>query len=752
MAPGIAAACALLALLLPLGLRSSASEASRPAYQNPRLDVEQRVDDLLSRMTVVEKLDMLTGSTWMESTPNSRLGIPKIRMADGPAGVRPATGPGGMGVTVAGTAFPAGVALAATWDVELVGKVGRAIGMDARALGRDMILGPTVNIHRAPEAGRNFETFGEDPYLTSRLAVAFIQGLQAEGVMAVVKHFAANNQETDRYSVDVRVDERTLNEIYLPAFRAAVQEAGVWSVMSAYNKVNGVWCTENPSLLTDVLKKQWGFRGFVVSDWVATHTTVETANAGLDLEMPGTESRRMLLKRMPSLAPGFNGHPDAYMNRPELLQALADGRVKQAVVNDKVRRLLRAMFSNGLFDGRPPSAAVADGPEQRRIARMAAAEAIVLLKNQGRLLPLGPQVRSIAVIGPNAATARTGGGGSSEMKPASPVSPLEGIRQRAGAGIKVGYALGCPLPASGRTLPPQAPRNESPDDPATRAARLREAVELAAGSDVAIVFAGYSSGLDSEGFDRDLRLPVGQDELIQAVAAANRNTIVVLNSGGPVLMSAWIDRVPSALATWYLGQEAGNAVAAVLFGDENPSGKLPATFLREAKDSAAYRNFPGSGGTVSYKEGLYVGYRHFDRNRLDPLFPFGYGLSYTTFTYRNLKISPSRVVPGQRVEVTLDVRNTGTRRGVEVVQLYIHDVEASVDRPDKELKSFRRVELDPGQTRTVSFYLDDSAMAFYHPGKKGWVAEPGSFETLVGSSSRNIELTGEFELTAATDK
>jgi beta-glucosidase len=619
--------------------------------------------------------------------------------------------------SVPATAFPAGVALAATWNPELIEQVGRTIGQEARTLNKDMMLAPCVNIQRTPYGGRNFESYSEDPYLASRMAVAYIKGVQGQGVIATVKHFAANNQEVERDTISVKVDERVLHEIYFPAFQAAVQEAGVWSVMSAYNKVNGTWCSENPHLLTEILKNRWGFKGFVVSDWGAVHTAVETTNAGLDIEMPKGK----------------------FLTKELLLPAISGGQVKQAVIDDKVRRMLRAMFSIGLFDRPESDGGPVDTPEQRSVARTAATQSIVLLKNAGDILPLLPsRIHSIAVIGPNAGVARIGGGGSAMVRPLYAVSPLDGIRLRAGTRFKIGSAIGCAMEGE----------DTEKTTPEARADLLKEATSLAATSDVAIVFVGDSSRIESEGFDRkSLELPTGQDDLIEAIAKTNKNTVVVMNVGAPVLMGRWIDQVPAVLNAWFAGEEAGNAIADVLFGDVNPSGKLPVTFIKEWKDSSAFGRYPGENGVVEYDEGLYVGYRHFDKGGIEPLFPFGYGLSYTTFEYSDLKLSPEKVAPNQSERVSLNVHNTGSREGAEVVQVYVHDVQSSVDRPVKELKAFRRVVLKPGETQSVSFTLDKGAMAFYDPVKKDWVAEPGTFEVLVGASSRDIRLKATFELT-----
>lgn len=704
-------------------------------YKNPALDVEQRVNDLLGRMTAQERAEMLSGSDWMESQPIARLGIPAIKMADGPMGVR--NWRGSSAVTnnaatapVAATAFPVGIGMAATWDVELVGREARAIAQEVKALGRDMILGPTVNINRVPLWGRNFEGYGEDPYLAARIAVAYVKAVQGEGVIPSVKHFAANNEEYERHRIDEKIDERTLHEIYFPAFKAAVREAGVWAVMSAYNKVNGLWCAENPYLLTETLRKRWGFRGFVISDWGSTYSTDGTINAGMDLEMPGGEAMRVWANKPETKR---DGNGAGWLTADKVLAAVAEGRVKQEAVDEGVRRILRVMFTAGLFDHPHAGGGEVDTPEQRQVARTAANESIVLLKNAGVLPLTAGKARTIAVIGPSAAVPRTGGGGSSLVRPKYAVTALDGIKEAARGRAEISYALGAAMEGEQASWTPQALRDE--------------AVALARKSDVAVIVAGYSARLEGEGFDRkSMDLPAGQDELIEAVAAANNNTIVVIAAGAPVTMTRWIDRVPAVVYAWYGGQEAGHAIGDVLFGAVNPSGKLPVTFPKELKDSPAYSHYPGENLHVEYAEGIYVGYRGLDKNGVEPRFPFGHGLSYTRFDYSHLKVAPARIAVGKTVSVSVRVRNSGPRAGAEAVQLYLQPPPSRVDRPVKELKGFGRIMLQPGETKTVSFTLGQDAMAFFDTGIHDWVAEPGRFVVLVGASSRDIRATGEFEL------
>jgi len=710
---------------------------SNAPYKNAKLPVEQRVQDLLGRMTVEEKASMLAGANWMESVAIPRLGIPSIKMADGPMGIRSWAGP--SKITKASpfnsTAFPAGIAVAATWDPAVAQSVGQAIGQEVRAIGRDMILGPTVNIQRVPLWGRNFEGYGEDPYLAAQMGVAYIKGVQGEGVIATVKHFDANNQEFERHRVDEAIDERTLQEIYFPAFKAAVQEAGVWSVMSAYQKVNGLYCSENPFLLKDILRKEWGFKGFVVSDWGSTYSTVGPVNAGMDLEMPGGEPVRSWLMTEGAKKVGNGGD---WLSPEKVLPEVAAGRITVATLDDNVGSILRTMFVSGVFDRAPTAPGEIDTPAQRAVARHGAAESIVLLKNDGNLLPLDPaKIKSLAVIGPSAAVARTGGGGSSLVHPNYSITPLSGIKERAGDSMQISYALGTSMPGED----PAKDTSEARDE------MRKEAVAIAAKADAAIVLIGNSPAIESEDFDRTtLDLPAGQDELVQAIAKVNHNTIVVFNAGASVNVSRWVGQVPSVLDAWFGGQEIGHAIADVLFGDVDPSGKLPFSFINDFKESPAYGNYPGEDLHVKYAEGMYVGYRYFDKHSITPQFPFGYGLSYTSFGYSDLKIKPGKAANGQTFEVSLKLRNQGKRAGAEVVQLYVHDGHSSVDRPVKELKGFRRVELAPGKSTTVSFTLDKSSMAYYSTQKKDWVAEPGTFDVLVGASSADIRLKGSFEL------
>lgn len=725
--------CATCTFSIPLAAQTKAA-AANPSYKNSSLPVEQRVSDLLEHMTLEEKASMLEGSGWMESMPIERLGIPAIKMADGPLGVRSWMGSSAITsaanapVKITSTAFPAGVAMAATWDTELVQHEGQAIAQETKALGRDMILGPTVNINRVPLWGRNFEGYGEDPYLAGRLGVAYIRGVQGEGVIPSVKHFVANNEEYERHRINETISERALHEIYLPAFKAAVQDGNAWTVMSAYNLVNGAHMAENKPLLHDVLQDEFGFKGFVISDWGSTYSTAPTIRAGMSLEMPGGAAMQRWIN-LPATVKA--GNSDGWLTPQKVLAALKAGQITQAELDDNVRRILRVIIESGLYDHPHTAGGPVDTPEQRAIARKGATEGIVLLKNEGVLLPLDrAKIHSIAVIGPNAAVARTGGGGSSMVRPAEAVVPLDGIKQKTGGEFKVSYALGVGM------------EGEDPahDTPAARAKDLQEAVEAASHADVAIVVVGRSNKIESEGFDlKTMDLPAGQDALIAAVEKANPRTVVVLNTGNPVTMSKWIDSTPALLDMWYGGEEGGNALADIVFGDANPSGKLPVTLPKRFEDCPCYGHYPGKDLHVDYAEGIYVGYRYYDTKNVAPQFPFGFGLSYTTFEYSDLKVLPG----GNGVfSVTAKVRNTGKRAGAEVVQLYVHDGHSKIDRPTHELKGFARVQLQPGEIKQVEFTLSRHSFAYWNPGTRAWRVDAGQFEVQLGSSSRDIRLRG----------
>ncbi len=706
---------ALLALAAP-ALAQKAPRKAAPA----RAAADVKADALVSQMTQSEKLEYVGGTRGFYVRAIPRLNIPELKMSDGPMGVR------NYGQT---TAFPAGIALAASWDTALVNRVGVAMGQDARARGVHFLLGPGVNIHRAPMNGRNFEYLGEDPFLASRMAVAVIKGTQSQGVSATIKHFLANNQEWNRHGMDSDVDERTLREIYLPAFEAAVKDAHVGAIMDAYGLVNNTHMTENSYFNTQIARKEWGFTGVMMSDWVATYDAVAAANGGLDLEMPAAK----------------------FMAPDSLAAAIQAGKVSQATIDEKVHRILRTALDFGWLD-RPqldPSFSIYN-QQARQVALDEARSAMVLLKNEG-VLPLDrAKIKSIAVIGPDAYPAVVGGGGSSRTTSFAPVSFLQGISDAVPAGVAVYYAPGVQrLAGNDRNIPALTAQDA-----------LAQAVEAAKRADVVVLAVGFDPATESEGRDRTFTLPPGQDDLIKAVEAANKNVVVVLTAGGNVDMNGWVDQTPALLHAWYGGQEGGTALAQILFGDVNPSGKLPISMEKRWEDNPTHDSYypagqssgtygnearpttPAAQGHVTYSEGIFVGYRGFDKSGVKPRFPFGFGLSYTTFSYGNLKVTPATSAGGIPVTVTFDVTNTGQRAGAEVAEVYVADGHASVARPAKELKGFAKVQLKPGETQTITVALDRRAFAYYDVKKKDWAVAPGEFTILVGGSSDALPLKG----------
>lgn len=822
-----------LALALPVVLCAPTFGKPAPNYKDPALPAEARVEALLSQLTLDEKLVLISGKGF-ETRPVPRLGIPEMAMTDGPNGVR-------WGKTA--TAFPVGISAAASFDPEAVQQMSHVIAQEALGRGRAVLLAPCVNISRVPQNGRNYECFGEDPFLSARTTVAYINGVQSAGAIATVKHFACNNQEHRRREIDVIVSKRALHEIYFPAFEAAVKEANVYAVMAAYNKVNGLYSSENPFLIDEILKKRWGFRGLVMSDWDAVQHTLPAVRTALDLEMPeGTFTGEAKLKPL-----------------------LKSGEITEALINEKVRRILWVMFKSGVFDHPPQLNERNVGKPEYRTAALAMARAsLVLMKNERNVLPLqaAAKLKSVAVIGPGAVFARLGGGGSGEVRPLSAVRPLDALTKML-PGVEVKYEAGLsmegdvePIAAEafshqeGKGMKPGLKAeyfnnkevqgqpvfqdvaavvdydwgNDAPSPKVTpdffsarytgfitakTAGRyrflgsanngfrvfidgkpflnlwsgeefkkptaeidldtnpheirieffenkgqarvllgwsriegsLKNAVDLAKRSDAVVVFAGFSAFYETEASDHGLDLPQNQIDLIKAVAKANKRTIVVLNTGSPVLMESWVAGVPGLLSAWYPGQEGGTAIAEVLTGAVNPSGRLPFTFLRAWKDSPAFKTYPEVGNTAPYDEGVFVGYRHYDAKKLPVRFAFGHGLSYTKFTYSDLQIQP---VQGDAIgwEVSFAVTNKGKQAGAEVAQMYIGQPKSPVPRPPRILRGFTKLPLAPGESRRVSFKLASRDLSYFDEAKDDWVLPPGTYRVDVGASSRDLRLSG----------
>lgn len=830
-------------------------------YSNQLADIEERIDALVSVMSLDEKVKLVSGTDYWNTNSISRLKIPSMKSMNGPHGIRPyfktPEYPAGVPDSIKSTAFPVNVAMGATWNPELIKKTGIALAKETKGKGHHILLAPCVNIQRVPFGGRNFESFSEDPFLTSRMAVAYVKGVQSEKIIPTVKHYACNNTDLNRFNVNMLVSERALNEIYLPAFKACVTEANAWGFMSAFVKVNGDFGSDSRYLLDSLLKKEWGFQGFVMSDWGAVHNTVKTANAGLDIEMPG---------------PNFFGE--------KLKNAIVNGQVKQEILDEKIRRILRPMFECGFYDKPIPREEI-DSASHRELAYQIAAESIVLLKNEGNILPVDRhKSKRIAVIGPNANVARLGGNGSSVVIPFRSITTFDGIKKEAGEQAQVIFSPGiirdedifpidskyfhtpegkpglraeyfnnsefrgepavtktdnqinfdwsteCPLKGitpdnfsirwSGFFIPDFSGDYEIGlgsndqariyindqllvDNPGKHSFSvkwrkiflkkeiplkirveytdytgkagivlgirkyisnpLEDAVQIAKKADIAIVCIGFSSYEESEGRDiQSLFLPANQLTLLRKIKEVNPHTIVVLNSGTPLFISDWVNEVPALLETWYPGQEGGRAVADILFGKVNPSGKLPQSWPAKWDDSPAFRWYSNSKDqsnietniddntmssdsretTLEYGEDVYVGYRYFDRTGIEPLFPFGYGLSYTDFEYNNLEV-PQKFT-GDSIQVSFNLKNIGECAGSEIVQVYVSPNEHLVDRPVKELKNFAMVALASRESKTIMLKLNKLDFAYYESGKHEWEVAPGNYTIEIGGSSANIRL------------
>lgn len=835
--------------LFALSVKAQAPHPLTPADR-------QRIDEIVHKMTLAEKLDYIGG---MEMTIRAvpSVGVRALQMSDGPIGVRLDSG-------FPSTTYAGGIALAASWDRELARRVGAGIGRDARARGINFMLGPAVNIYRSPRNGRNFEYFGEDPFLTSNIAVGYINGMQEQGVSSTIKHYMGNNSEFLRHDSDSIINARAVREIYLPAFEAAVKRAHVGAVMDSYNLINGAHATQSVPLNIDIMRKEFGFEGTIMSDWDSAYDAVAAANGGLDLEMPhGT-----------------------YMNRKNLEPAIKSGKVSEATIDEKVRHILSTAMMFGWLDRDQTDASISYvDRSNRQTALDSARESAVLLKNEGDLLPLNKAlIKSILIVGPDAYPGVPVGGGSAGVMPFHAVSPLEGMTDALGKTATVFYDRGVPKISelAQATEFTTEPKNGKPgmtleifhnhelsgepasmsvaehinttgiswelmdSDPEMVAAlfppgkkisqrytgyytapsagryilaveasgegsnnrvfvdgkqviddwelvrafaphvtlsltegphkvvveerqdfavggKLRVAIvpeekivnerakELAAKADIVVVAAGFDQESEGEAGDRTFDLPYGQDELIQAMAAANKKVIVAVTSGGNVESSTWLDRVPVLLETWYGGQDGGRVLAEILLGEVNPSGHLPATFERRAEDNPSFPNYYPEPGTrrVVYKEGVFIGYRGYEHNHVKPLFPFGYGLSYTTFKFANLAVSPESAGANPQVAVTFDVTNTGSRKGAEVAQVYVSPDHAKVERPERELKGFERILLEPGETKHIAVALDARAFAYWSAESKKWTIDPGKFTVHVGDSVDDTPLSGSIELTSA---
>ena len=735
------AICALSATIWAvLSCGQAERKAETPVYLDESRPLEERVEDALSRMTLEEKVKILHAQSKFSSAGVPRLGIPDLWTTDGPHGIRPEVlwdkwRQAGW-TNDSCVAFPALTCLAATWSEEMSALYGKSIGEEARYREKDVLLGPGVNIYRTPLNGRNFEYMGEDPYLASRMVVPYIQEVQKNGVAVCVKHFALNNQESLRHQYDAIIDDRTLNEIYLPAFKAAVQEGGAWSIMGAYNLYKGQHLCHNQYILNDILKKDWGFDGAVISDWGGCHDTDQAITNGLDLEF-GTWTDGLTMG-------ATNGY-DAYYLADPYLERLRDGRASEEVLNEKARRVLRLNFRTAMRKDKPNGSLCS--PEHYDAARRIADEGIVLLKNNDNVLPISRKARSrILVVGENAVKMMTVGGGSSSLKVQREVLPLDGIRAAAGEGVTVEFERGYVGDISGSYNGVVTGQDLSES---RSAEELIEDACLKAKDADAVIFIGglnKSSHQDCEDSDRfGLGLPYGQDAVIEALAKVNPRLAVVIVSGNAVAMP-WVDNVNAIVEAWYCGSQSGTALADIIFGDVNPSGKLPVTFPVRLEDNGAHAlgAYDPASTEAHYSEGIFVGYRWAQKKDIKPLFAFGHGLSYTTFSYSEAEISRTTMSENGKVTVSVNVTNTGDREGKEIVQLYIGDDECSVERPVMELKAFRKVSIKPGETVRVSFPVNADMLKFY--GNDGWTLEKGSFTAYVGAASDDIRTSVKFNV------
>ena len=730
------------ASLLAASCGQSAPKFDGPAYLDESLPIDVRVEDALSRMTMEEKVKILHAQSKFSSAGVPRLGIPEIWTTDGPHGIRPEVmwdeWDQARWTNDSCVAFPALTCLAATWNEEMSALYGKVIGEEARYRDKDVLLGPGVNIYRTPLNGRNFEYMGEDPFLASKMVVPYIQEVQKNGVAVCVKHYALNNQEAKRHEYDAVIDDRTLYEIYLPAFKAAVQEGGAWSIMGAYNLYKGQHLCHNQYMLNDILKGEWGFDGVVISDWGGTHDTDQAINNGLDLEF-GTWTNGLNMS-------SSNSYDTYYLADPYLAK-LRSGEASEEVLNDKARRVLKLIFRTAMNNDKP--AGSMRSPEHYDAARKIAGEGIVLLKNDNKVLPIDlDKTRKLLVVGENAIKMMTVGGGSSSLKVQHECTPLEGILAAVGDKAEVVYERGYVGDVTGDYNGVVTGQDLS--ESRSEDKLIADAVAAAKEADAVIFIGGLNKAAHQDCEDSDrygLELPYAQDKTIEALAAVNPNLTVVIVSGNAVAMP-WVDKVNGIMETWFSGSQTGHALADVLFGKVNPSGKLPFTFPVKLEDNAAHalNAYDREDLSVEYKEGIFVGYRWAEKEQIKPLFAFGHGLSYTTFGYGEAKAAKASMKENGTLSVSVDVTNTGDVAGKEVIQLYIGDNEASVARPVKELKGFRKIALEPGQKQTVTFEITPEMLKFFDADKHEWVLEKGKFTAYICAASDDVRTQVEFEV------
>ena len=729
---------------------ATAAVAQTPVYLDDSKPIDQRVEDALSRMSLKEKIAILHAQSKFSAPGVPSLGIPDLWTDDGPMGVRPEVlwdewDQAGW-TNDSCTAFPSLTCLAATWNPEMATLYGKSIGEEARYRNKSVLLGPGVNIYRTPLNGRNFEYMGEDPYLAAQMAADYVRGVQSNGVAVCVKHFALNNHESNRYTTNSIAGDRALYEIYLPAFKAACVDAGAWSLMGGYNLVNGQHATYNQRLVNEILKGEWNWDGAVISDWGAVHDTKQAVEGGLDMEF-GTGTDGLT---------GSGNSYDKYWLANKYYDGVRDGIYSEEQLNDKVRRVLRLNMRTAMNRNRPWGSI--NSPEHHQACRTIGEEGVVLLKNTDKILPIATdKVKRIAVIGENGIKRMTVGGGSSSLKAQYEIHPLEGLQNRFGNDVEIVYERG--YVGDTVTYYNNVWTKQDLRDPRSAEQLVTDAVNAAKDADLVLFFGGLNKAYhqDSEGTDREsMDLPYGQNELIEALAAVNPNIVVVNISGTGVAMP-WLDKVKAVIQGWYLGNETGNTLAAILAGDVNPSGKLPYTYYASLDQCGAHKlgEYPGTprhdpieGDIIDmhYNDDIFVGYRFTDKNKIKPTFPFGHGLSYTTFEYGKATIDRKKGTADDVFTVTIPVTNTGDREGSEIVQLYVSDLKSSLPRPVKELKGFSKVRLAPGQTENVSFEISRDALSYFDDKAHDWVVEPGKFEALVGASAGDIRSKVSFEV------